>query len=176
MKNFLLVIFSSMFLFSQACTNGKSNTSENENSEVKTETAKPATNADAEAGKAIHLTKQEFLTKVWNFESTPDKWVYAGDKPCIIDFYADWCRPCKIAGPILEELAMEYKDDIYVYKINTEQERELAGAFGIQSIPAFLLVPQEGQPQMSAGIARTPEETKAMFKKIIDEFLLKNKQ
>jgi len=73
----------------------------------------------------------------------------------------------------LEELAIEYKDDIYVYKIDTEKERELAAAFGIQSIPAFLLIPKEGQPQMSAGIARTPEETKEMFRKIIEEFLLK---
>lgn len=172
MKNFLLVIFSSMFLFSQACTNGKTENTEN-TSDAKTETAKPAKSEAAAAG-AIHLNKADFLKKVWNFEASPDKWVYAGDKPCIIDFYADWCRPCKIAGPILEELALEYKDKIYVYKINTEVERELAGAFGIQSIPAFLLCPQEGQPQMSSGIARTPEETKEMFKKIIDEFLLKN--
>lgn len=171
MKNLLMLLFSTMFLMTQACTNGKTENTEAENT-AKTEVAKPA-KAEENKGGVITLSKQDFLTKVWNYESTPDKWVYNGDKPSIIDFYADWCRPCKIAGPILEELAIEYKDDIYVYKIDTEKERELAAAFGIQSIPAFLLIPQDGQPQMSAGIARTPEETKEMFRKIIEEFLLK---
>ncbi len=170
MKNILFVLFTSAFLFTQACTNGKSGNTEKENnvtkSETKTADSKPV---------VIHLTKAQFLEKVWNFEASPDKWVYLGDKPCIIDFYADWCRPCKIAGPILEELAKEYNGQIYVYKIDTEKERELAGAFGIQSIPAFLNCPMEGQPQMSAGIASTPEETKKMFKGIIDDFLLKKK-
>ena len=96
-------------------------------------------------------------------------------KKSAVYFYADWCRPCKIAGPILEDLAKEYQNDIYVYKVNTEEERELAAAFGIQSIPAFLFCPKTGNPQMSAGIAQTPEGTKAMFKKVIDEFLLKTK-
>jgi len=170
MKKFFLLLFSGMFLVSQGCTSGKTETS-NVSGTTKNEVSNPS-KKEIKAG-AIHLNKADFLTKVWNYEVSPEKWVYNGDKPCIIDFYADWCGPCKIAGPILEELAIEYKDDIYVYKIDTEKERELAGAFGIQSIPAFLLIPQTGQPQMSAGIARTPAETKEMFKKIIDDFLLK---
>lgn len=171
MRNLLLLLFSSMFLMTQACTNGKTENTEAENA-TKNELATPA-KADNTKAVVITLSKQDFLTKVWNYEASPDKWIYNGDKPSIIDFYADWCGPCKIASPILEELAIEYKDEIYVYKIDTEKERELAAAFGIQSIPAFLLVPQTGQPQMSAGIARTPEETKEMFRKIIEEFLLK---
>lgn len=120
-----------------------------------------------------HLTKTEFLKKIVDYEKNPNQWVYLGDKPCIIDFYADWCRPCKIAGPILEELATEYKEDIIVYKVDTDKEKELAAAFGIRSIPAFLYCPMEGKPQMSAGIAQSTDETKAMFNKIIREFLLK---
>ncbi len=170
MKKIFLILFASGLLFTQACTNTNSQSSEN--TEDKTE--KIAENTSEHKG-AIHLTKDEFLAKVANYEKNPKEWVYLGDKPCIIDFYADWCRPCKIAGPILDELAIEYKNDIYVYKIDTEKERELAGAFGIQSIPAFLFCPQVGNPQMSNGIAQTPEETKAMFKNIIDDFLLNKK-
>lgn len=99
----------------------------------------------------IHLTKEEFLKKVVNYEANPKEWIYLGDKPCIIDFYADWCGPCKVVAPILEELAKEYDGQIYIYKIDTEKEQELAGAFGIRSIPSILFVPMKGQPQMSMG-------------------------
>ncbi len=136
------------------------------------ETENKLTEVSTDAGQVIHLTKAEFLEKVMNYEKNPDKWVFEGDKPCIIDFYADWCQPCKKAAPVLEELAQEYAGKIIVYKIDTQVERELAGAFGISSIPAFLWVPMEGKPQMSNGIARTPEETKEMFKQIIDDLLL----
>lgn len=122
--------------------------------------------------KAIHLTKAEFLEKVFNFEESAEEWKFEGDIPCIVDFYADWCQPCKIAGPILEELAAEYEGKINVYKIDTEKEKELAAAFGIQSIPTFLLCPEEGLPQIFSGIGQTPEATKEMFKKAIDEVLL----
>ncbi len=122
--------------------------------------------------KAIHLTKADFIEKVFNYENGAEEWKFEGDIPCIVDFYADWCQPCKIAGPILEELAAEYEGKINVYKIDTEKERELAAAFGIQSIPTFLLCPGEGLPQMFSGIGQTPEATKEMFKKAIDEVLL----
>lgn len=118
------------------------------------------------------LTKADFLAKVMNYEKNTEEWVFEGEKPCLIDFYADWCAPCRITSPILEELAKEYDGKIDIYKINTENERELAMVFGIQSIPSFLFVPMEGKPTMSSGIARTPEETKQMFREQIDQLLL----
>ena len=127
----------------------------------------------AEPG-TIHLTKAEFLDKVMNYEKNPETWKFEGDKPCIVDFYADWCGPCKITSPILEEFAVEYHGKINIYKVDTDEEKELAAAFGIRSIPSFLYCPEEGQPTMTAGIARTKEETKEMFRKQIEEILLSN--
>ncbi len=98
-----------------------------------------------------HLTKADFLKKVANYETTPNEWKYLGDKPAIIDFYASWCGPCRSIAPVLEELAQEYKGQIVIYKVDTEQEQELAAAFGIRSIPSLLFVPMEGQPQMAQG-------------------------
>src|ERR1035437_67489 len=116
----------------------------------------------------IHLTKAVFITKVANFEANPTEWKYLGDKPCIIDFYASWCGPCKTIAPILEDLAKEYDGQIYIYKINTEEEQELAAAFGIRSIPTILFCPMVGAPQMAQGAM--PKET---FKEAIKEVLLK---
>ena len=103
-----------------------------------------------------HLTKETFLSKVFNYETSKD-WKFEGNKPCIIDFYADWCGPCKIVGPILEDLAVEYEGKLDIYKIDTEKETELASVFGIRSIPSLLFVPKEGQPQMAMGAL--PKET-----------------
>jgi len=116
----------------------------------------------------IHLTTAEFLTKVANYEKNPTEWKYLGDKPCIIDFYASWCGPCKTIAPILEDLAKEYDGQIYIYKINTEEEQELAGTFGILSIPSLLFCPMNGAPQMAQGAM--PKES---FKQAIQEVLLK---
>lgn len=120
--------------------------------------------------KPEHLTVKTFKEKVYNYEANPDKWKFEGDRPCIVDFYADWCRPCKMIAPYLEELAQEYKGQIDVYKINTEQQRELSRVFGVKSIPTVLFVPMKGQPQVSKGAM--PKEN---FKKAIDEFLLGKK-
>jgi thioredoxin len=103
-----------------------------------------------------HLTKETFLNKVFDYEKNKE-WKFEGRKPCIIDFYADWCGPCKMVAPILEELATEFEGEMDVYKVNTEEEQELAGAFGIRSIPSFLFVPVNGQPQMAMGAL--PKET-----------------
>jgi len=103
-----------------------------------------------------HLTKETFLNKVFNFEKNKE-WVFEGDKPCVIDFYADWCGPCKMVAPVLEELAKDFDGKLNVFKVNTEEEQELASAFGIRSIPSFLFVPSEGQPQMAMGAL--PKET-----------------
>ena len=127
----------------------------------------------AEDATVQKLNKTEFYQKIMDLEKNPHTWKYSGSLPCIVDFYADWCGPCRQASPILEELAQKYKGKIVVYKVNTDQEKELAGAFGVQSIPAFLWVPQNGKPTMSNGIASGREETKAMFEKMIKEILLK---
>src|SRR5574344_1381555 len=91
--------------------------------------------------KTIQITKADFLKKVANYEANPTEWKYLGDKPALIDFYADWCGPCKMIAPVLEELAAEYDGKIYIYKIDTEAEQELAAAFNIRSIPSILFVP-----------------------------------
>lgn len=117
-----------------------------------------------------HLTKQTFLEKVFNYEANKE-WKFEGKLPCLIDFYADWCQPCKMVAPILEELAEEYKGKINIYKIDTEAERELAGAFGIRSIPSLLFCPSDGQPQMAMGAL--PKET---FREVINDVLLGEKK
>jgi thioredoxin len=108
-----------------------------------------------------HLTKETFKEKVFNFEANKE-WKYEGSKPCLIDFYANWCGPCKMVAPILEELQREYGESIVIYKVNTEDEQELAGMFGIQSIPSLLFVPQDGQPQMAMGALPKPTFEKAI--------------
>lgn len=125
------------------------------------------TNNKEKKMQTIHLTKREFLAKVADYETSPNEWKYLGDRPAVIDFYASWCGPCKMIAPILEELAAEYGDSIYIYKINTEEEQELAAAFGIQSIPTLLFVPMEGAPQMAQGAM-----PKNALKEAIDKVLL----
>ena len=112
-----------------------------------------------------HLTKETFKEKVFNFELNKE-WKFEGKTPCLIDFYADWCGPCKMVAPVLEELQKEYGDNIVIYKVNTEDERELSSVFGIQSIPSMLFVPLEGQPQMAMGAL-----PKATFDQAINEVL-----
>jgi len=102
------------------------------------------------ANKVVFLNTQEFKEKVFNYEVNKE-WKYEGELPAIIDFYADWCGPCKMVAPVLEELAKDYAGKVLIYKVNTEQEQELASAFGIRSIPTILFVPKEGKPQASMG-------------------------
>lgn len=97
-----------------------------------------------------HLTAETFKEKVFDYV-TETEWKYKGDKPAIIDFYADWCSPCKMLAPILEEIDKEYNGKIQIYKINTEEEQELSYAFGIQSIPSILFIPLDDQPRMAVG-------------------------
>ncbi|NLV19416.1 MAG: thioredoxin [Bacteroidetes bacterium] len=103
-----------------------------------------------------HLTKETFLSKVFDYEKNKE-WKYEGERPCVIDFYADWCGPCKIVAPVLEELANDYEGKLDIFKVNTEEQQELAAVFGIKSIPSILFVPLEGQPQMAMGAL--PRET-----------------
>ena len=117
----------------------------------------------------IKLKTEDFKEKVFDY-TTEKEWNYKGTLPAIIDFYADWCGPCKMVSPILEELAKEYEGKIVVYKVDTEAEHELAAVFGIRSIPTFLFIPATGQPAMQPGAF--PKHT---FKQIIDEHLVGEK-
>ena len=103
-----------------------------------------------------NLTKATFLEKVFNFEENKE-WKFEGQVPAIIDFYADWCGPCKMIAPILEQLSEEYGDKINIYKVDTEAEQELSAAFGIRSIPSMLFCPTGEQPQMANGALPKPE-------------------
>jgi thioredoxin len=170
MKKVLFSIIA-VSLLALSCSSGSASSLDNQVTALET---KISDEKDT-GGKPVMLTKQDFLEKVMNYEKNQTEWVYEGELPALIDFYADWCAPCRIAAPVLEELAAEYEGKIHIYKVDTEKERELAAVFGIQSIPAFLFVPAEGKPTMSSGIARTPEETKEMFRQMIDEILLGEK-
>ncbi|HZK96458.1 MAG TPA: thioredoxin domain-containing protein [Prolixibacteraceae bacterium] len=124
-------------------------------------------------GDVVKINIAQFKAQIMDFEKNPKVWKYQGKLPCIVDFYADWCGPCRLASPALEELAKKYKGQIIVYKVNTDQERELSTVFGISGIPAFLWVPQTGSPTMTSGVARSPGEISAQFEKMILEVLLK---
>ena len=112
-----------------------------------------------------HLTKESFKQKVFDYEKNSD-WKFEGDIPCLVDFYADWCQPCRMVAPILEELAEEFTGKMNIYKVDTEDQKELASVFGIQSIPSLLFIPSEGQPQMAKG-ALPKESLKQIFKEVL---------
>ena len=118
--------------------------------------------------KVKHLTYNEFLKKVWDFEKDPNTFIYKGKLPAIVDFYADWCGPCRRVAPIMEKLADEYDGKLLVYKVNTDQEKNLSAAFNVKSIPMVLFIPMEGQPMMQVGAL--PEEG---YRKVVVEQLLK---
>ncbi len=119
----------------------------------------------ANAQKPIYLDEATFKAKVFDYEKNKE-WKFEGDKPVIVDFYADWCRPCKMVAPTLDVLAKEYEGEIVIYKVNTDKNPNVSRAFGISGIPAFLFVPKTGDPQMASGAL--PKET---FVKVIKEVL-----
>lgn len=114
----------------------------------------------------VKLTTEDFKKNVFNYE-TEKEWKYSGELPAIIDFYADWCGPCKMVAPVLEELAKEYSGKVTIYKVDTEVEQELAAVFDIRSIPTFLFIPKEGRPMMQPGAL-----PKNAFKQVIEEELI----
>jgi len=119
------------------------------------------------------MTKTDFLNKVMDYDKNPETWVFKGKRPCVIDFYADWCGPCKIASPVLEELALEYQGKVDFYKVNIDKEKELAYVFGIQSIPSFLYCPVVGKPTKTMGVASDKKQIKQTFKSEIQKILSK---
>ncbi|MCY1721092.1 thioredoxin [Prolixibacteraceae bacterium Z1-6] len=164
--NKLLILAISIVLFA-ACNSTSNDKNKNQKVENATqvETSKVADVVESD-GKVIHLTTETFKQNVFNYEVN-EEWKYEGTVPCIVDFYADWCGPCKKVAPILDDLAKEYDGKIFIYKVDTEKQQELAAAFGIRSIPSILFVPVKGQPQMAQGAL--PKET---FVKAIEEVLL----
>ena len=118
---------------------------------------------------AVHLNKADFLTKVANYEANPNEWKFLGSRPALIDFYATWCGPCKMLAPVLDELADEYARQVDIYKVNVDEEEELAALFGIRSVPSLLFVPMTGTPQMAQGAL-----PKKNLKEAIQNVLLKN--
>ena len=110
----------------------------------------------------------EFLKNVWDFEKSPNEFVFKGKTAAIVDFYADWCGPCRKVGPIMEKLAQEYDGRLTVYKVNVDKERDLAAIFQVRSIPTVLFIPVGGQPLMQVGAM-----SEADYRKVIEEKLMK---
>ncbi|MCD8260875.1 MAG: thioredoxin domain-containing protein [Bacteroides sp.] len=123
----------------------------------------------AKSGEVISMNKAMFLERVFDYE-TSQEWNYKGDKPAIIDLYADWCGPCRQVALIMKELAKEYDRKIVIYKVDVDKEKELAALFQATSIPLFVFIPREGEPQLFRGAA-----DKATYTQAIEEFLLGNK-
>ena len=170
MRRLGILLFSLLLVTSFGCNNVKGN---QEKMHVTVEGAdgnKTMQNSESEA-EPEYLTYETFLEKVWNFEKNPQEWVYEGDVPCVIDFYADWCRPCKMVAPIMEDLAKKYDGKVKMYKINTDKERKLAQVFQIRSIPSVLFAPKEGRPMMQVGAMQ-----KDQYIKVIEENLLNKKE
>lgn len=162
------IILLSLLLYVASCNSSANKSDENsKNKEQNQEIASTqAISNDNAEGKVISLTDATFKQAVFNY-SDNQEWKYEGDIPCIVDFYADWCGPCKMVAPILDELAKEYNGKIKIYKVDTDKQKEVSAAFGIRSLPSILFIPAQGQPQMAQGAL--PKES---FVKAIDEILL----
>jgi len=166
-----LGILAATALFSFSIMSCDSNASEKTSQQEESFSEVKEKTNDSKTGKVIVLTEAEFKKLVWDYDANPSKWVYEGELPAVIDFYADWCGPCKRVAPIMEKLAKEYDGRIIIYKVNTDQNRELSGVFGIRSIPSILFIPKSDQPSMQAGALQ-----EAQYRKIFDEFVLGNKK
>lgn len=118
--------------------------------------------------KVKQLTYSEFIKNIWNFEKSPEAFVYKGKLPAVVDFYADWCGPCRMVGPIMEKMANEYDGKLLVYKVNVDQEKELASVFGVRSIPMVLFIPVEGKPMAQTGALKEDQ-----YRQIIEKELIK---
>ena len=137
---------------------------------LSTSCAQTKTETQKENASVIQMNKQMFLDKVFDYTTGATEWKYQGEMPAVIDFYATWCGPCRMVAPILKDLAKEYGDSIVIYKVDTDKEKELSMAMGIQSLPTIVFIPKTGQPQVIVGAA-----DKATFRRAIDEVLLNKK-
>lgn len=146
------------------------NTAENAETETTTEKKAEASHKVSTPGdiKPIYLTTAEFKEKVWDYEANPEEWTYKGELPCVVDFYADWCKPCKMVAPIMDDLADYYDGKVIIYKVNTDDQRELSAVFQVRSIPSILFAPMEGKPAMQPGAM-----SKEQYIEIINDFVLK---
>jgi len=142
----------------------KSSSKENEEKSV-------STSANEMSGKVVYLNEESFRSLVWNYNQNPQDWVYEGELPAVIDFYADWCGPCKRVAPIMDKLAKEYNGKVMIYKVDTDANRELSSVFGIRSIPSVLFIPKNGKPAMQPGAMQEEQ-----YKQIIEDFVLGNKK
>lgn len=133
-----------------------------------TSSGNPPSGKDGSVSKPVQMDKKMFLTQVFDYEKNPNEWKFIGKRPCVIDFYADWCGPCRLVAPIMDDMAKEYEGKVDFYKINVDNEKELARMFGIQSIPAVLFIPSEGKPQMTQGAL-----PKTTFVQIINDTFFK---
>ena len=123
---------------------------------------KPSTDKSSANGKVTYLTTADFKQKVMDYEAHPQEWAFAGHRPVVIDFYATWCRPCKMMSPIVEQLAKQHAGKVDFYKVDIDQEPELASVFGIQSIPTFLFIPMKGKPTAQMGMMEKEEMEKVI--------------
>jgi thioredoxin len=154
MKRIFLITFLSFSFFLNACNSNGAGNADNKGTELKQGAVNP-------------MSTQMFIKLVWDYRKDPKNFTFTGDLPVIIDFYADWCRPCRMVAPIMEEFAKEYDGKIRVFKVNTDAEQELAQLFQIRSIPAVMFIPKTGKPQMTVGAL--PKES---FQKLINDLLL----
>lgn len=161
MKRLLVIPIIALFMMS--CGNSKN---ENKKAESVEKEEKLIVNEEEKLVKVLDY--KSFIKEVWDIEKYPDSFAFKGDNPCIIDFYADWCGPCKKIAPIMEELAKEYKGKLTIYKVNTDNERKLATIFKIKSIPTVFFMPMTGQPRTQVGAL-----SKEDYKNIIEQHLLK---
>ena len=118
--------------------------------------------------KVKHLTYSEFLKKVWDFERNPTTFEYKGKLPAVIDFYADWCGPCRRVAPIMEQMAEDYEGKLLVYKVNVSEEKDHAAVFQVRSIPMVLFIPVKGNPMKQVGALPESE-----YRETVEEFLIK---
>ncbi len=156
MNGIMMLVLLTFSTITMACTNNASTT---DNDKGKPET-----------GKVTKIDQAQFRKLVWDYQNNAQEWTFVGERPAVIDFYADWCGPCRRVAPIMEKLATEFKGKIDIYKVNVDHNKELSGVFGIRSIPAILFVPKEGKPAMQPGLLKEEQ-----YRQIFNDFVLGKK-